>query len=370
LSSGLAHAKESGFDDHVFIDSASFVLVAESQSSLASMFGHSFLKLEGRNKKHALSYYNSINSNIISYINVLLGNSDGIYVLMPYDEMKESYIKKEKRSLWEFRLSLTESEKIRLKSLIKNLEGQTNKYNFFFNNCNSQIELLLSSVNKNFNYTPVKKISTPLEYAKYLTRAGLVEEITYIPSKKVYHIPKIHEYPYITRLSMGYYQNGTIFNFYPIYHDKNQLIHVEREVDSRILGINFLIDKNLNFEVLNFDIFKLTSYDLLTTSIDIGVDHGPRLMFGAGTSLYYKNFFFYSIPHIGYREQKTCISLKSGASIKILPLISASLEYEIGSDFNSLQSSITYKLLDDIDIQIKYILKKHARVTALIGVYF
>ena len=159
-----AKANDGGFDEHVFIDSASFVLVAESQSSLASMFGHSFLKLEGRNKKHGLSYYNSVNSNILSYLNVIIGNSDGIYVLMPYDEMKHSYVQKEKRSLWEFKLKLSEHERKNLKKAIKQLQGKIDKYNFFYNNCNSQVETLLSSINKDFKYNAIKGVKTPLEY--------------------------------------------------------------------------------------------------------------------------------------------------------------------------------------------------------------
>ena len=140
----------SGFDEHVFIESASFVLVAESQSSLASMFGHSFLKLEGKNRTHALSYYNSIDSSVLSYINVLIGNSNGIFVLMPYHEIKKKYIHEEKRSLWEFKLKLTDKEKENLKNYIKTLEKKTDKYNFFYNNCNSQIEKILATVNKNY----------------------------------------------------------------------------------------------------------------------------------------------------------------------------------------------------------------------------
>jgi hypothetical protein len=120
-----------GFDEHVFIESASFVLVAESQSSLASMFGHSFLKLEGKNRSHALSYYNSIDSSMLSYVNVILGNSNGIYVLMPYREMRASYLGKEKRSLWEFRLKLTEQERYLSKNLIKRLENFSILFYYF-----------------------------------------------------------------------------------------------------------------------------------------------------------------------------------------------------------------------------------------------
>ena len=366
-----ARANDGGFDEHVFIDSASFVLVAESQSSLASMFGHSFLKLEGRNKKHGLSYYNSVNSSILSYLNVIIGNSNGIYVLMPYDEMKHSYVQKEKRSLWEFRLKLSEQEREQLKALIKQLQGKVDKYNFFYNNCNSQIEALLASVNENFKYNALKGVKTPLEYAKYLTHANLVEEIVYIPSKKTSSLSKIYEYPAVTRFSTGYGRKGMVFNFYPIYHDKSQTINFEREVDSKIFGLNLLLDKKSNLHIENFDIFQLTAYDTITTSIDLGIEDNLRFKLGLGTSCKFDTLLLYAIPHMGLRHEKAFASMKVGATLKLLSIMSAQFEYEKGSDYDSVLAGMTFQLKENLEMQANYLHKKNrSNFLVSFGVYF
>ena len=360
-----------GFDEHVFIESASFVLVAESQSSLASMFGHSFLKLEGKNRSHALSYYNSIDSSLLSYINVILGNSNGIYVLMPYKEMKASYLEKEKRSLWEFRLRLTDQEKYLLKNLIKGLEGKTDKYNFFHNNCSSQLEKLLSSVNIAYKCDNIKRIITPLEYAKYLTQKALIEEIRYIPAKKYTHFPKIYEYPSVTRLSLGIHNTGVFFEFSPIYHDKSQTQHFEHEVDSRILGVSCIVANNNLLKIKNIDFFKLTSYEKITTSIDLGYDDSIRSKFGLGTSLYHNNLLFYTIPSFGVRHGNAFVSSRNGISAKISQLLCASAEYELGSDFNVFEASLTFQINDSLELQAKYSHKDgESDVLLLMGVYF
>ena len=108
-----------GFDDNVFVESASLVLVAESQSSLASIFGHSFLKIEGRGKVHALSYYNRLDSTVSSFIDVIIGKSEGFFSLLPYREVEDLYINKEKRSIWELKLDYTNEELLILKENIK-----------------------------------------------------------------------------------------------------------------------------------------------------------------------------------------------------------------------------------------------------------
>ena len=361
----------SGFDEHVFIESASFVLVAESQSSLASMFGHSFLKLEGKNRTHALSYYNSIDSSVLSYINVLIGNSNGIFVLMPYHEIKKKYIHDEKRSLLEFKLKLTDKEKENLKNYIKTLENKTDKYNFFYNNCNSQIEKTLSNVNKNYKNNTLKQIVTPLEYAKYLTHSGLVEEIKYIPAKKADRLPKIYEYPSVTKFSLGMNSSGYHFEFNPIYHDKSQTQSFEHEVDSRIFGISFTIKDNTNLELSNIDFFKLTSYEKFTTSIDLGYDSKFRSKFGIGTSFYHNNILLYTIPSFGFRDGDSFISVRNGISAKFFQSFSATMEYEPASDFNTFTASLVFQLSDSVELQTKYSNEDgDSNLFLLLGMYF
>ena len=290
---------------------------------------------------------------------------------MPYKEMKASYLEKEKRSLWEFRLKLTDKEKHLLKNLIKSLEGKTDKYNFFYNNCRSQLEKLLSSVNIAYKCNNIKRIVTPLEYAKYLTQKELIEEIRYIPAKKYAHFPKIYEYPSVTKLSLGVHNTGGFFEFNPIYHDKSQTQYFEHEVDSRILGVSCIIGDNSLLKIKNIDFFKLTSYETITTSIDLGYDDKFRSKFGLGTSVYHKNFLFYTIPSFGIRNSNAFVSSRNGISAKISQLFCASAEYELGSDFSIFDASLTFQTNDSLEFQAKYTHKKgKSEFFLLMGIYF
>ncbi len=363
-----------GFDDHVFIESASFVLVAESQSSLSTIFGHGFLKLESKRGTHALSYYNTFDSTLKSFAEVVTGHSEGVYVLMPYKEMRDSYIKKQRRSLWEFELQLSEQEKAALKERIGELEGLRDTYNFVHNNCCTQMEKLLCSVNPSFEYAPLKTFKTPLEYAKFLTKQHLVDAIRYLPAGKTTpgDIPRIWEYPSTTKFSLGRTGKGTMLELASVYHDKNQPRTFERDVDTRILGLSLhLADDFDTAPDAAVDLFRLTAYEALTTSVELRYHDGFTCRAGLGSSMRGRNVLCYIIPYAGVRENKPFVSSTLGITIKGFNRLSGSAEYDRGSDGSRLKCTLTCQIHDDMDIQLSCIREKGETVFSLgMGMYF
>ena len=363
-----------GFDDHVFIESASFVLVAESQSSLSTIFGHGFLKLEGRRGTHALSYYNTFDSTLESFAEVVTGRSEGVYVLIPYKEMRDFYVKEERRSLWEFELQLSEQEKSALKERIGELEGLKDTYNVMYNNCCTQLEDLLCSVNPSFGYAPLKTFKTPLEYAKFLTKQHLVDAIRYLPAGKVApdDIPHIWEYPSSTKFSLGRTGKGTMLELASVYHDKTQPRIFERDVDTRILGLSLLIDDGFDTAPdAAVDIFRLTAYEALTTSVELRYHDGFTCRAGLGSSIRGRNILCYLIPYTGIRENSPFISSTLGITIKGFNRLSGSAEYDWSSDGSRLKYMLTCQIHDDMDIQLSCTREKDETVFSFrLGMYF
>lgn len=366
-----AEAGAGGFDENVFVESASLVLVSESQSSLASLFGHSFLKLEGRGKVHALSYYNRYDLAFFSLLGALFGRSEGFFALLPYREIRESYLVKEQRSLWEFKLKLTREECQALKEHIRVLENRRDRYSFITENCSSKIEKLLSLSNAGYQKRNMKFFITPLEYATSLIERGLVTEITYLPPQK--HageaVPEIWNYPSSSRFAFSAVKDGVVLELSPIYHDKMQAQFYDHEVDLRLLGVSARIDRSVRIDAV--DVFSLTSYDTLTPSIDIGYRKGLRSMIGLGSTVKMGGVSLYAIPCAGVREDKAVLSARAGGIAKIAGAASLMAEYEDGSDCNTFKAGINIRLSKNYELQSVYSHKgKEHDIMVSLGMYF
>ena len=360
-----------GFDENVFIESASLVLVSESQSSLASLFGHSFLKLEGRGKVHALSYYNRSDLTFFSLLDALLGRSEGFFALLPYREMREAYLVKEQRSLWEFKLKLTKEECQALKEHVRVLENRRDRYHFVTNNCNSKMEELLSLSNAEYQKKNMKGFITPLEYSQFLLEHGLVAEITYLPAKKHKDaaMPEVWNYPSSSRLAFSAVKDGVILEASPIYHDKLQAQQYDHEVDLRLLGVSAKFGRSVKIE--GIDVFSLTSYETITPSIDIGYHKGLRSMVGLGSTVRMGRLSLYAIPCAGMREGRAMLSARAGAMAKIAGAASLMAEYEDGSDYNMFRAGVNVRLGKNCELQSVYSLKgKEQNIMVSLRMYF
>jgi len=171
------------------IDEISIVFASETVSQPASMLGHSFLKLSGKNDRgievsHAITFYTDINTYNLPKLlfDSLVIGKQGYFALSPYDEMQRRYVDEEQRNLWEYGLLLNNSqiELIRLHLL----ELKHTKLTYFFQkyNCATLLNFVISLTGK-----PMPDITwwlTPKDLIKNAQHAGLISSTRIItPSR-------------------------------------------------------------------------------------------------------------------------------------------------------------------------------------------
>lgn len=165
----------------------SIVFASENVNNLMSMMGHIFLKISGekngQNVEHALGYFaNFSQQNPIRFIyNALFSGTSGAYLLEPYKKKLYWYNIEQKRSLWEFKLNLSEDQVKRLTLHIWEMKRANAKYNFVTHNCGSALMYLIYVVEPN-----LKKLQSntdaPIDLIKNLQEYGLIQDAELSPS--------------------------------------------------------------------------------------------------------------------------------------------------------------------------------------------
>lgn len=173
--------------------SATLVFPAAHINSPASMFGHTFLRINSAYKSRLLSYAINYAANadakkengVMFAIKGLFGGYYGQYSLLPYYEKLKEYRDTEQRDIWEYDLNLNEEEVLKMVRHIWELNGTQSNYYFFTENCSYNmlwlIELARPSVHlrEHFNYQVI-----PLETVHATKAEGLISEINYRASKR------------------------------------------------------------------------------------------------------------------------------------------------------------------------------------------
>lgn len=194
-----------------FIEKAPFekldyVYADESVIQPASILGHSFLRISGKNEtgwvEHAVSFYtNAETYNLPKLVwETLVSGKRGFFTLSPYKEEIQKYLRVEQRNMWIFEVR-TNSE---TRELIRNhlFELRNTELTYFFHkyNCATLLQniLSLSSVLEPSNTW----WSTPKQVAKDLSRHGGVSRTSVILTdpwiatqlaRKIPDVDQLHE---------------------------------------------------------------------------------------------------------------------------------------------------------------------------------
>jgi len=179
--------------DRVDPKSTTLVFPAAHINSPASMFGHTFLRINSSYNSKLLSY--AINyaadanpdteNGVIFAIKGLIGGYYGLYSLLPYYEKLKEYRDSEQRDIWEYDLNLTQAETMQMFRHIWELNGTHSYYYFFTENCSYNMLWLLEvarpslELRKHFTYDVI-----PLETVHVVKNAGIVSDENYRPSKR------------------------------------------------------------------------------------------------------------------------------------------------------------------------------------------
>ncbi len=162
-------------------------------NSPASLFGHTFLLIEGDFDSRLLAY--SLNfaaradeqneNGFVFALRGLLGLYEGYYTMLPYYETLKNYKDTESRDIWEFRLNMSEHEVLRAFEHIWELREIYSDYFFFDENCSYNLLWILEAARPDlqlrnaFTYHVI-----PPETLFVLDENGLLGEMNYRPSKR------------------------------------------------------------------------------------------------------------------------------------------------------------------------------------------
>ncbi len=159
-------------------------------NSPASMFGHSFLRIDSDNNLSLTS--NAINyaaktresNGLIFAYQGLFGGYEGRYSILPYYKKIKEYNHLERRDIWEYRLNLTPKEIKKLLTHLYELKDLYADYYFFSENCSYNLLWLLEVARDdlklvdNFSYKAI-----PIDTIRKVYEAGLIESENFRASK-------------------------------------------------------------------------------------------------------------------------------------------------------------------------------------------
>lgn len=177
------------------LDPKSVTLVFPSAhiNSPASMFGHTFLRINSSYDSRLLSYAinyaaaadGSTENGVVFAIKGLTGGYYGLYSLLPYYDKLKEYRDTESRDIWEYDLNFTPEETMNMVRHIWEVSKSSSHYYFFTKNCSYNMLWLMEvarpslHLRNKFTYQVI-----PLETVHAAEEAGIVTTKNYRPSKR------------------------------------------------------------------------------------------------------------------------------------------------------------------------------------------
>jgi hypothetical protein len=167
--------------------------------NVASIFGHTFLRLDAADKKQhpvllskGLSYYADVASegSAAAYIAKGLGGGfKGVIEVAPYFQKLRKYSDNEDRDIWEYRLALSPAQIRLFLDHVWEVRGHSFNYFFLDENCSYRLITMLDVV------TPTHRVreafswhAIPVDTVRALYDAQLIAHANYVPSaRKVFY---------------------------------------------------------------------------------------------------------------------------------------------------------------------------------------
>ena len=173
--------------------SVTYVFPSAHINSPASMFGHTFLRINSSYNSKLLSYAVNYSANadadttngVVFALKGLFGGYFGQYSLLPYYDKLKEYRDSEQRDIWEYDLNLTQDETLRMFEHIWELNNIHSYYYFFTENCSYNMLWLLEiarpslHLREHFTYQV-----SPLETIKVANDEKLIVDTNYRASKR------------------------------------------------------------------------------------------------------------------------------------------------------------------------------------------
>jgi hypothetical protein len=159
----------------------------------ASMFGHTFLRINSSFKSKLLSYAVNYSANVdidrengITFaFKGVFGGYYGRFSLLPYYEKLKEYRDTEQRDIFEYDLNFTKDETLKIFLHIWELNKIKSRYYFFTNNCSYNILWLLEAGRDSLRLVDRFSFEViPLETIHLAKEEGLIKSKSYRASKR------------------------------------------------------------------------------------------------------------------------------------------------------------------------------------------
>ena len=172
---------------------ATIIFPSAHINSPASMFGHTFLRINSTYQSKLLSYAINYAANmdvtktngVIYAIKGLTGSYPGYYSMLPYYDKLKEYRDSEQRDIWEYDLNLSQKEVSTMFKHIWELNGIYSDYYFFTENCSYNMLWLLELARPKIH---LKEYFTyqvsPLETIHAMKDEGLIVDEKFRASKR------------------------------------------------------------------------------------------------------------------------------------------------------------------------------------------
>ncbi len=158
-------------------------------NSPASMYGHTFIRINPPFKSSLLGYSVNFAANanrsegILYYIKGLIGLYKGYYSIFPYYKKIFEYNNLESRNLWEYSLNLSPKEVRFITLHVWELKNRYSYYYFFNKNCSYHVLYLIDVVKPEYNLTEHFKLWViPIDTIRLLREKGLIKRYYFRPS--------------------------------------------------------------------------------------------------------------------------------------------------------------------------------------------
>jgi hypothetical protein len=173
--------------------SATLVFPDAHINSPASMFGHTFIRIDSSYESKLLSYAvnyaaqadQKTENGVVFAVKGLFGGYPGVYSLLPYYDKLKEYTDTEQRDIWEYDLNLTRDEVLRMVQHVWELNRSYSWYYFFDENCSYNMLWLIEAarpevrLRERFIYQVL-----PPETVNAIAAEGLIARKHYRPSKR------------------------------------------------------------------------------------------------------------------------------------------------------------------------------------------
>lgn len=173
------------------VDSATLIFASAYAHTPASLFGHTFLRMNAGTRKGIRDYgagFSALTTDdsLVAYaFKGVFGGYPGVFSVTPYYEKLNEYILVENRDIWEFDLDLNSEALERMVNHLWELYANaTFDYYYFDENCSYQLLGLLEVARPDWSITDFSLYVTPLETLRRVHGVNGILRETYRPSAR------------------------------------------------------------------------------------------------------------------------------------------------------------------------------------------